>query len=126
MHQNEEKPKKLLSASVSGEGLFPIVVVKVNGITVRALIDSGAGSSYASAKLIDLLHLKPCEVKTKRVDMLMGSCVERFETYETVMTSVDNKCQMDVKVTKVNEDKLLAIEILITKRLSRVIHTLAA
>ncbi len=109
-NQNEEKPKKLLSASVSGEGLFPIVVVKVNGITVRALIDSGAGSSYASAKLIDLLHLKPCEVRTKRVDMLMGSCVERFETYETVMTSVDNKCQMDVKVTKVNKDKLLAID----------------
>ena len=108
--QNEEKPKKLLSASVSGEGLFPIVVVKVNEITVRALIDSGAGSSYASAKLIDLLHLKPCEVKTKRVDMLMGSCVERFETYETVMTSVDNKCQMYVKVTKVNKDKLLAID----------------
>ena len=107
--QNEE-PKKLLSASVTGEGLFPVVLVKVNGITVRALIDSGAGSSYASAKLIDMLHLKPCEVKTKRVDMLMGSCVERFETYETVMTSIDNKYQMDVKLTKVHKDKLLAID----------------
>ena len=105
-----EEPKKLLSASVTGEGLFPVVLVKVNGITVRALIDSGAGSSYASAKLIDMLHLKPCEVKTKRVDMLMGSCVERFETYETVMTSIDNKHQMDVKLTKVHKDKLLAID----------------
>jgi hypothetical protein len=42
--------------------------------------------------------------------MLMGLCVERFETYETVMTSVDNKCQMDVKLTKVNKDKLLTID----------------
>ena len=107
-----EQPKKLLSASVTGEGLFPVVLIisrgvpKVNGITVRALIDSGAGSSYASAKLIDMLHLKPCEVKTKRVDMLMGSCVERFETYETVMTSIDNKHQMDIKLTEVHKDKL--------------------
>ena len=87
-----------------------MVLVKVNGIIVRALIDSGAGSSYASAKLIDMLQLKPCEVKTKRVDMLMGSCVERFETYETVMTSMDNNYQMDVKLTKVHKDKLLAID----------------
>ena len=108
--QKVEKPKKLLSASVTGEGLFPVVLVKVNGITVRALIDSGAGSSYASAKLIDTLNLKPCEVKTKRVDMLMGSCVERFETYETVMTSTDDKYQMDVRLTKVHKDKLLAID----------------
>ena len=57
-----------------------------------------------------MLHLKPCEVKTKGVDMLMGSCVERFETYETVMTSIDNKYQMDVKLTKVHKDKLLAID----------------
>ena len=47
-----------------------MVLVKVNGITVRALIDSGAGSSYASAKLIDMLHLKPCEVKITRKSWL--------------------------------------------------------
>ena len=87
-----------------------MVLVKVNEITVRTLIDSGAGSWYTSAKLIDMLHLKPHEVKTKRVDLLMGSCVESFETYEIAMTSIDNKYQMDVKLTKVHKDKLLAID----------------
>jgi predicted aspartyl protease len=28
----------------NGEGTFPIVTVKVNGVTCRALVDSGAGS----------------------------------------------------------------------------------
>ncbi len=41
--------KKLMTDGTSGEGRFPVVVVKVNGITCRALIDSGPGSSYASA-----------------------------------------------------------------------------
>ena len=96
-----------MTANGNGEGLFPVMVVKVNGITIRASIDSGAGSSHASAKLIDLLRLKPYEVKAKRVDMLMGSCVERFETYKTMMTSVDEEHQIDVMLTKVNNSKLL-------------------
>ncbi len=41
----------MLAASKTGEGTFPVVVVKVNDIECRALIDSGAGSSYALAKL---------------------------------------------------------------------------
>ena len=57
----------------SGDAIFPIVVVKVAGITCGALIDSGAGSSYASAKFIDLLKKKPSETKTQRIDMLMSS-----------------------------------------------------
>lgn len=33
------------------------MIVKVNGVKYRALIDSDAGSSYASAKLLDMLQL---------------------------------------------------------------------
>ena len=54
-----------------GEGLFPVLVVEVNGIKCRVLIDSGAGSSYVSAKLINLLCVKPSAVRTKSIDMLM-------------------------------------------------------
>ena len=49
-----------LTTKKTGEGLFPVVVVEVNGIKCRALIDSGAGSSYVSAKLIELLKTHRC------------------------------------------------------------------
>ena len=55
-----------LTTNQTGEGLFPVVIIEVNGIKCRALIDSGAGSSYVSAKLIELLRLKPTDVQTKR------------------------------------------------------------
>ena len=55
-----------------GEGLFPVVVVEVNDIKCRALIDSGPGSLYVSAKWIELLRIKPTDVQTKTIDMLMS------------------------------------------------------
>ena len=42
------KEDKLLTGGRSGDGIFSVVVVKREGITCRALIDSGAGNSYAS------------------------------------------------------------------------------
>ena len=55
----------------TGEGIFPVVVVKVNGVMCRALIDSGAGGSYASANLVTMIDEKPSETKLQRIDMLM-------------------------------------------------------
>ena len=56
---------------------MPVLTVKVDGIMCRALTDTGAGSSYASARLLDLLKKKPSETKTKRVEMLMSSKVTK-------------------------------------------------
>ena len=42
--ENREK-LTLKTASKGSEGIFPVVIVKVKGITCRALVDSGAGSS---------------------------------------------------------------------------------
>ena len=41
--------------------VYPVVVVKVGGIECRALLDSGASSCYASAKLLDLLGKQPTD-----------------------------------------------------------------
>ena len=68
-----------LTTNQVGEGLFPVLVVEVNGIKCRVLIDSGAGSSYVSAKLIDLLCVKSSAVQTKSIDMLMSTKVAAFE-----------------------------------------------
>ena len=39
--------------------IYPVVVAKVNGITWRALLDTGAGSSYATAALVKRLGKQP-------------------------------------------------------------------
>ena len=104
------KSKKLNTANTTSEGVFPVVNVRVNGILCRALIDSGAGSSYASAKLIHELHLKPVNVQTKKIDMLMSSKQARLETYEVKIESTTNEFTMSTKLIKVDKPELLFLE----------------
>ena len=98
-----------MTASGNNEGIMPVLTVMVEGIMCRALIDTGAGSSYASAKLFDLLKKKPSETKTKRVEMLMSSKVTKLEVYDTVVESLEGNYQMSVKMTKVNKAELLSL-----------------
>ena len=81
---NKPTPERAVALTTNqiGEGLFPVIVIEVNGIKCRALIDSGAGSSSISTKLIKLLCIEPTDVQTKAIDMLMSSKAARLKTYD--------------------------------------------
>ncbi|CAB3993773.1 Hypothetical predicted protein [Paramuricea clavata] len=103
--------RKVLTASGStAEGIFPVVVVKVNGITCRALIDSGAGSSYISGKLASMLNVKPIKSRTSKIDMLLTSRTTRLDIYEAKVESVDGDYAVDVNLIKVEKGELLTID----------------
>ena len=51
--------QQMLVAQGEGKVIYPVVVVKAGGIICRALLDTGAGSSYASAALLQRLNSKP-------------------------------------------------------------------
>ncbi|XP_028413930.1 uncharacterized protein LOC114536783 [Dendronephthya gigantea] len=99
--------KKVMTDGASAEGIFPVVVVKVNGVMTRALIDSGAGSSYASAKLVNALNIKPSEIKSQRIDMLMTSQTKRIEVFDVEVSSLDDSCKINVSLNKVEKSELL-------------------
>ena len=109
-----EPPQEVAStAAKRGYGIFPVVNVKVNGIECRALIDTGAGSSYVSAKfwkLINLLKIKPIDVKVKQVYMLLGKSVSNLETYKSCVESVYGDFKMEVNLIKVNKGELLTLD----------------
>ncbi len=63
-----------------GTVTYPVVVVKVNGIKCRALIDACAGSSYASATLLDRIGKKPARKENRRIDMMMQSVTQRLKS----------------------------------------------
>ena len=64
---------KAMTASVNCEGLLPIVVVTINGVQCQALIDCGAGSSYASHTILNMLNLKPFKTEFKTIEMMLTS-----------------------------------------------------
>jgi hypothetical protein len=100
----------LTMGKTNKEGIFPVVLVKVNRIKCQVLIDSGAGSSYASAKLLDTLKLKPVQTKTRRIGMLMTSRTARLEIYNANVQALDSDYKLDVNLTRVNKNELLFID----------------
>ena len=52
-----------------GGVIYPVAVAVVKGIECRALLDTGAGSSYVSAELMRLLHKRPSRTEYRRIDI---------------------------------------------------------
>lgn len=85
------------------EVVYPVVLVKINGIKARALLDTGAGSLYASAQLVNALHIKPAEIQTKLIEMILGSMTTKVEMYDINVTPISGDFSMCVTVSKVDK-----------------------
>ena len=92
-----EQPRRgtMMSSFDDEKVVYPVVVVNIGGIECRALIYSGAASSYASAKLLDKLGKQPTEVKPRKVMMLMASTTTKMEMYQTTVSSKDGHYKLE-------------------------------
>ena len=57
----------LVTGDHEGSVIYPVVVVVVNSIKCGALLDAGAGSSYASAVLVERLNKPSTHVEHKQI-----------------------------------------------------------
>ena len=85
------------------------VVVNVEGIKCRALLDTGAGSSYASAALFDGLRKRPIRKELRRIEMMVQSTHQMIELHKLKISSLDESFQLETEVTKVNRSKFLSL-----------------
>ena len=82
---------------------YPVVVVNVEGIKCRALLDTGAGSSYASSALLECLQKLPTSRERWQIEMTMQSKNQVIELHKLKISNVDTE------VTKVNRSQLLSL-----------------
>lgn len=104
---------KLMTAATvkkSAAVVYPVVVVEVEGIKCRALLDTGARSSYASARLLDKIPKRACSKTTRKIDMVLGVTTRQVEIYPINVKAVGRDFALNVDVTKVAKDKLLVLE----------------
>ena len=66
-------------ATGKGSVTYPVVVVSVGGVQCRALLDTGAGSSYASAALLDRLGKQPVRKEVRRIEMMMQATTREID-----------------------------------------------
>ena len=92
------------------EVIYPVVLLEIDGIKTRVLLDTWAGSSYTSARLINALHKQPTETKTKRIEMMLGSTTTKVEIYNVKVKSIECDFTMNVNVTKVDKPQLMHLD----------------
>jgi len=93
----------------TGKVIYPVVVVEVNGIKCRALLDTGAGSSNASSAILDHLRIRPLGEEFKRIEMMLGSVNKAIGVDGVTIDSLDRNFRLESEVTKVDRGSLLSL-----------------
>jgi hypothetical protein len=101
--------QQMMLATANGRVIYPVVVVMVDGVKCRALLDTGAGSSYISADLVKLLRKKPNKTEYKRIDMMLCSTIQKIESYIVKVSNVQGTFEMNIQASKVDKGVLLSI-----------------
>ena len=101
------QPEHMLVATGRGSVTYPAVMVRVGGIQCRALLDSGAGSSYGPAALLERLGKQPERKDFKRIEMMMQVTNREIEIHTVVIEGLWGNFQLKTEVKKVNRSVLL-------------------
>ena len=100
-----------LTATQEGEKVcHPIVLVKLNGVICRALLDTGATASYASGYILDRLNLVPSRTLTRRIQTIVGIVTKRTETYNAQVSDTKGNNTISLRATRVDRAELLSVE----------------
>jgi hypothetical protein len=91
--------------------VYPVVDISVEGVICRALLATGAGSSYASAALLDKLPRRSQSKEVRQIEMMLGSTIREVSISTINVGGTDGSFKMDVKVTRVERGNLSHIQI---------------
>ena len=100
---------ELLTTINENKVIYPVVIVKVEGIKCRALLDTGSGNSYASSGLLELIKQKPIRQDYKRIEMMMQSTTRVIDIYNIEISDVNEQFKLVSEVSKVDRQVLLTL-----------------
>ena len=85
------------------------MVVEIEGVKCRALLDTGAGTSYVSSKIIDLVNKKPIRNETKTIQTLMSSSNQKIPVYSVNISDAKNQFTFKANLHKLEKRVLLEL-----------------
>ncbi|XP_068713041.1 uncharacterized protein [Montipora foliosa] len=99
----------LTATGKDGRLVYPVVNVSVEGVLCRALLDTGAGSSYAPAARLDKLPKRSRAKEVRRIEMRLGATTREVELSTIKVRSIEGSEELSVDVTRVERGELLRI-----------------
>ena len=80
---------------------YPILIVNTNRIQCTDLVDTGAGSSNASAALINRIGTSLVRRETKQMEMLLRNTLRKIEVRNFTISNQDGFFKLNVDIHKV-------------------------
>ena len=108
--ENEFNPLLVAAGMPNARVTYPAVVVQVEGVKCGALLDTGAGSSYASAALLNRISSRKRTKEVRKIEMLLGTSTREVELVTINVGDISGKFTMPVEVTKVDKGELLFLD----------------
>ena len=92
-----------------GSVTYPLIVIKVEGVICRALIDSGSGSSYVSAVLASKINKKTKQKEPKKTEMMFHTTTKWVEIFDVTIQNIEGNFELKTQLNKVEKDTLLSL-----------------
>ena len=98
-----------MSSAGQGDVTHPVVVLLVDGVKSRALLDTGAGSSYVLAGLISIPKKKTIRKETKHMEMMMNSTTKNIEVFKVQIENVHRDVSFEAELCTVERREPLKL-----------------
>ena len=98
--RDQEPKEKMLGLVVEKNICYPVMAVYASEIQFRALVDTGAQSSYASAALTSHISASHVKWEMKQTDMLLHTTSKKIKIHNLIIIDREGLCQLNVYIQK--------------------------
>ena len=107
---SKEQPNLPYMIGLAEETIHPTLVVVSNEQKFRAMLDTGAGSSFASATFIRHLGMKPSRWEWKSTETMTTTVRQKLPIYDVKLVSTDGKEELDVQLTMLDKPVITTLK----------------
>ena len=79
-----------------GSVTYLLIVINVEGVICRALIDSGSGSSYVSTVLASKINKKPKKKEPKKIEMMSHTTTKWVEIFDVTIQNIEGNFELKI------------------------------
>ena len=85
-HKSSSTSTEPLLTATENNVIYPVAIVKINGVKCRILLDTGSGSSYAAEGLLDYLKINPTRKEIKTIETLTNLTTKKRNNYRFILS----------------------------------------
>eukprot|EP00794_Sanderia_malayensis_P020984 gene20984-biopygen15490 len=106
---DKAKQDQILTTTNERKVIHPVVVIEIEGIRCRALLDTGASTSYVSSTVTKLIKKQPVRQEFKTIEMMLWKRSKRVDIYDVEFKDLKGIFSLRSEVNAIDREVLLTL-----------------